>query len=257
MGKGLLALVLAWALIATGFAVYKTVELQDVLNKVQNMEKELATYKKQLANVTELQDRVDFLERSSRMYKELFEDMRAKYSKLKEMLDSKNRTIYVLKKKIEVYEKVPYDYYFVEVFPRYNNTLSEMKEFLKNLTIPENLSDTETEAYLEWALRNAGFDAHIAYGEIEDEETGNETMDTWLVVFLINGTYNIDILNKTVKVFNATEELEIEEKGVEKEYEYEPVTIFKDIYSAIMFFGSVDRWDWWNVTGFPPEKVLS
>jgi len=162
MGKGLLALVLAWALIATGFAVYKTVELQDVLNKVQNMEKELATYKKQLANVTELQDRVDFLERSSRMYKELFEDMRAKYSKLKEMLDSKNRTIYVLKKKIEVYEKVPYDYYFVEVFPRYNNTLSEMKEFLKNLTIPENLSDTETEAYLEWALRNAGFDAHIA-----------------------------------------------------------------------------------------------
>jgi len=68
---------------------------------------------------------------------------------------------------------------------------------------------------------------------------------------------NIDILNKTVKVFNATEELEIEEKGVEKEYEYEPVTIFKDIYSAIMFFGSVDRWDWWNVTGFPPEKVLS
>jgi len=250
VGRKLFVLVLVWALVATGLVVSKSFE-------VSNLEKKLETYKKYASEnsteVARLKRELNSLKKSINYYRSLYSELEKDIGSLKRQLNLQNETIANLKKELEAYKGVPYDYYFCKIFPRHNNTLSELKAFMSNLTIPSNLTDKKLEAFLEWALKNAGFDAHIAYGEIEDEKSGDEWMDTWIVVFLKDGVYYIDKTPEGLKIFNASEELEIEHNGKEMELEYEPSTIFKDIYSVIMFFGNPEEWSWWKDLGFPPK----
>jgi len=66
--------------------------------------------------------------------------------------------------------RVPEGYYSTNFFPNYNGTFSDLKEFLyRDFKLPRGYQEgvfdcSESAAYLEWALEDAGFDAYIATG---------------------------------------------------------------------------------------------
>ena len=257
MGKKVLvalAILLIWAVVASGLAAVKNNELKQLRNELANYEKMAS---EDSTHFKELQTKLTMVGAKLYTYKVYYKQLAKKYALLKQQMDEKNKTIAHLRKIVEIYTCVPYGYYFYRPFPRFNNSYLELMAFLGNLTTPKGLNGTKLQAFLEWALKCSGFDAHIAYGEIENEKTGNENMGTWIIVFLKDGVYNIVNKDRKFKVFKSDDDLELKVNGTEVEIEYEPITIFKDIYSAIEFFGKPNMFNWWNVTGFPPNLNLT
>jgi len=159
------------------------------------------------------------------------------------MIASQNKLIKELK-------KVPKGYYSTDFFREHRNTIDELKKFLKyEFTLPHAYKDdvfdcSEIAAYTEWALEDAGFEAYIAQGYYVNKAGAGG--HAWVIVKMGNQQYYVD---PTIMRKDDDRTILIPPDG----YNVKPSAVFSNIYEAVEHDKSVDEWDWWSVTGFPPK----
>jgi hypothetical protein len=234
--------------IATGYS-----DLQTSYNKldeahrtyVENYQALSAEYKKQQTDINELQKSYDYLE--------------AKYDTLakeQQKIVSENTD---LKKLLAEYENVPHSYYSVNIFKQYSNTFNDLSRFLTfEFEIPGEYAASffdcsESSAYLEWALENAGFSAEIVTGPSPSDES--DEYHAWVIVHTTD--YRVAI--ESTALFTSEKSVWLSRGRVPgiiysndsliKEWEnyyqgYE--RSFRNIYIAIRDSGKrSDEWNWW------------
>jgi hypothetical protein len=171
-------------------------------------------------------------------------------------LEAENKDLRSL---LEQYEKVPLTYYSSGVFPRHSNTYEELRRFLiYEFTLPTvykaNLFDcSESSAYLEWALENAGFDAHIAFGPIPDDPDSG--YHAWVIVYTERNQVAIEATALTSE-HKFLPSFRLRPSGII--YSNDPLVpgwynyyegydnLFQNIYQAIHSFGTTEEWNWWE-----------
>lgn len=167
------------------FAVFKITGLSQDYDLLQSRFHTLQSdYTTLEFNFSQLQSDHDELYSEYRSLALSYESLEANYQALHSDYDMLQGRIYELQSSYEElqwqneslrnllqeYEKVPNDYYSIGAFPHHSNTYGELTNFLLwEFVLPTgyktNIFDcSESAAYLEWALENAGFDADIAVG---------------------------------------------------------------------------------------------
>jgi len=170
-------------------------------------------------------------------------------------LEAENRDFQEL---LSEYENVPHSYYSTNVFKQYSNTWNDLSRFLTSeFRLPsdyeENVFDcSETSAYLEWALENAGFDAKIVVGPSPQDPTGD--YHAWVIVNTTDYRVAVEATGLTSKQRSAYlswgrvpgvvygDDTLID--SWENYYEGYDDT-FRNIYIAIRDFGRLQEWNWW------------
>lgn len=194
-----------------------------------------------------------------------FSDLKSEYDVLKgkvttlqidyDKLQAENRELQIL---LSEYENVPHSYYSTNMFKHYDNTWDDLSRFLTSeFKLPRdyelNVFDcSESAAYVEWALENAGFDAEIVVGKNpSDPTTGNHA---WIIAHTIDYKVAIEATGLTSKnkyaylswgrvpgVIYGNDSLIPEWKNYYDDY----TKSFKNIYKAIRDFGTGQEWNWW------------
>lgn len=169
-----------------------------------------------------------------------------------------------LQRLLSEYENVPHSYYSSDMFKHYSNTWAGLSRFLTSeFKLPrdyeENVFDcSESSAYLEWALENAGFDAELVIGDYpEDPDLGRHA---WVIVYTEDYKVAIEATVFTGKskyayirwgrvpgVVYGEDEMFPWWKNYYEGYDEN----FRNIYIAIRDFGTGQEWNWWEgVLGF-------
>ncbi len=172
-------------------------------------------------------------------------------------LEAENRE---LQRLLDQYEKVPHAYYSTGAFPHHSNTYEELSQFLSSeFEMPRgyklNVFDcSESAAYVEWALENAGFMAEIVVGP---SPSGGGIYHAWVLVQTIDYRVAIEptalsgrgryvwLSWERVPGVIYSEDTLID--GWENYYEGYDES-FKNIYMAIRQFGTSQEWNWWEAS---------
>ncbi len=112
---------------------------------------------------------------------------------------------------------------------------------------------SESAAFLEWTLQNAGFNAHIAIGPAPWEEDGG--YHAWVLVYTeehkvaiettaITGEYEMLGLfsGRTPGVVYSEDPLIPGWQNYYEGYEY----LYKNIYEAVRGYTGIREWNWWE-----------
>ena len=162
------------------------------------------------------------------------------------------------KRLIDQYEKVPNSYYSSSAFRRHPNTLNDLFSFLAlEFVLPTaykaNVFDcSESAAYLEWALENAGFDAKIAIGPSPTKPT---EYHAWIIAYPQGYQVAIEATALTGE-FTLLQLLAGRVPGIIfsddpqfpqwRKYYYGYDRLFQNVYYAIRNYMSVEEWNWWD-----------
>ncbi len=194
-----------------------------------------------------------------------YDSLESKYDKLSgevsslkaenSKLESQNRDLQDL---LNEYEKVPHAYYSTNMFKTYSNTYSDLGQFLNSeFELPSSYEEeifdcSESAAYLEWALENAGFDAEIVVGPFpQDPATG---FHAWVIVYTTEYKVAVEATNfnrdrNGYRSWGRTPGIVFSDdtliKGGEAYYDgYDDR--FENIYEAIREYrASAQQWNWW------------
>ena len=155
--------------------------------------------------------------------------------------------------------KVPSGYYSTNKFPNYAGRYSDLETFLTSgFKLPAGYTAgvfdcSESAAYVEWALEDAGFNTVIACGPAPWDPS--EGLHAWVIVYTSDG-YQVAIeptaltrygLWDRIKRFFTGKVKGIVYSGDTGAYNYyHPQSIFADIYDAIRGTGSAEEWNWWE-----------
>lgn len=150
-----------------------------------------------------------------------------------------------LQRLLEEYEQVPHDYYYSGGFAYHSNTYPELCDFLDyefqpTLRYERDVFDcTESSAYVEWALENAGVDDQIVDGPTPWSQTSG--FHSWIIVntqtqqVAIEATIRPRIVYKDA--WDAT---------AWQNYYHGYYALYENVYEAIRH-GSIQQWDWREV----------
>lgn len=164
-------------------------------------------------------------------------------------IESENKRITNL---LNQYEKVPNGYYTTSSFRKHDNTFSELQKFLLNeFELPKgyvlNIFDcSESSAYLEWALDNAGFDADIVTGKTP---WGGDGYHAWVIAHNTDMTAAVEATALTGgylrKLSGRDGIVRGGDLGANNYYNgYD--NSFKNIYLAVKGYGTTEQWNWWE-----------
>ncbi len=194
-----------------------------------------------------------------------YDSLESKYDKLSgevSALNTENRKLEREKEDLQdllnEYEKVPNAYYSNNIFKTYSNTYSDLGQFLNSeFKLPssydlEIFDCSESAAYLEWALENAGFDAEIVTGLFPQDPASG--FHAWVIVETTDYQVAVEATNfnrdrnafrswgRTPGVVYSDDNL-IE--GADDYYNgYDDR--FRNIYEAIREYrASAQQWNWW------------
>jgi hypothetical protein len=162
------------------------------------------------------------------------------------------------KRLIDQYEKVPHSYYSAGGFTRHSNTVEELFKFLTlEFVLPRNyqlniFDCSESSAYLEWALENAGFSAKIAIGPAPTKPT---EYHAWVIAYTqeyqvaieataLTGEFNLLYLlaGRIPGVIFSDDPLVPNAKNYYTGYD----RLLQNIYDAVRNDMSVEEWNWWE-----------
>lgn len=171
-------------------------------------------------------------------------------------LEAENRELQTL---LDQYEKVPHAYYSIEGSTQYSNTYEELCQFLTyEFVLPRgyraNVFDcSESAAYLEWALENAGFNAYIATGSAPWEPSSG--YHAWVIAYTaeykaaieataLTGEYYLLYLfaGRIPGIVYGDDSLIPGWNNYYNGYD----TRLKNIYEAIRNSGTTEEWNWWE-----------
>ena len=214
-----------------------------------------------VSNYQSLESNYDSLQVNYNSLHSDYDTLQGKLSQLESSyskLENDNRE---LQRILEQYEKVPQAYYSTAAFPHHPNKYDSLNYFLKfEFELPRgyetNVFDcSESAAYTEWALENAGFDAYIAIGRIPwDPSSGYHA---WVMVHTseynvaieataLTGEYKSSYLftgkGRVPGVVYDNDQLI---PGWNNYYDgYD--NIFQNIYQAIRNHRTTEEWNWWE-----------
>lgn len=162
-----------------------------------------------------------------------------------------------LQRLLDQYEKVPHSYYSTSPFSHHLNTRGEFFKFLTSEFIlprgyEENVFDcSESAAYVEWALENAGFDAYIAVGPTPWDPTSG--YHAWVIVDFIEYGEKYRVAIEATALTGGyhgpsgtTLFQNIPSVVVGNNYYEGYDDTFQNIYQAIRQRVSVEEWNWWE-----------
>jgi len=161
----------------------------------------ISNYNSLDSNYKQLKSDHDDLDSKYKLLESDYESLQLDYDKLEErvsalwisnsQLEAENKalknTVDQQKRIIDQYEKVPHSYYSAGGFTRHPNTWGELTKFLSlEFVLPKNyqlnvFDCSESAAYLEWALENAGFQAEIATGRTPWNPTSG--YHAWVIAY--------------------------------------------------------------------------
>jgi len=191
-------------------------------------------------------------------YDQLLQDynaLKAKYESLQEKVNELEEKVNELEYLLRQYEKVPHNYYETNYFAS-NGTAKELKGILRQAhdmlsrDYKAGVFDcSESAAFIEWVLEDAGYDAYIAVGPAPwDPKSGYHA---WVIAYTRDG-YVAAVECTITTSSRIWLELELLDygiiygndpnaKGYYEGYDY----LFKNIYQAIRYFGAFE-WNWWE-----------
>jgi hypothetical protein len=204
-------------------------------------------------NYGTLQDNYESLEVDYEALQQSFTELQLSYNQL-EVENANLRSI------LQQYEQVPHDYYSSGVFGYHSNTYTELCDFLDHEFPPirsyqQNVFDcSESSAYVEWALQNAGFDTQIAVGRTPWDQ--NSGYHAWLIVNTKDHRVAIEATaltgwDKFVNIFLfRTPGIVYSDdwlvSGWQNYYDgYDG--LYNNIYEAVRHDRSIQEWNWWEV----------
>lgn len=219
-------------------------------------------YQKLQQDYNSLRSNYEELERSAGTWKSKYDQLlqdynalKAKYDSLQDRVDELEAKVAELESLLREYENVPHGYYETNYFAS-NGTARELKGILKRAH--EMLSRdymagvfdcSESAAFIEWVLEDAGYDAYIAVGPAPwDPDAGYHA---WVIAYTKDG-YVAAIECTITTSSRSWLELELLDYGIiygddpyaEGYYEgYDH--LFKNIYQAIRYYGAFE-WNWWE-----------
>lgn len=218
------------------------------------------------ANYAQLQGSYSSLESNYQTVQSEYQTVKSEYDTLQgsyAQLQSSYNTLEVenanLQSLLQQYEQVPHDYYSATGFVHHSNTYAELCHFLSSeFVLPRgykaNVFDcSESSAYLEWALENAGFDAQIAVGPPPwDQSSGYHA---WVIAYtkeysvaieataLTGGYKFLDLfLFRTPGVVYSNDPLIPGWQNYYNGYDH----LFRNTFEAIRYYGSTEEWNWWE-----------
>ena len=224
-----------------------------------------ANYNMLQSNFSSLQTELQSLRADYNTLESDYESLESEHDTLKSKVTSMTAENNILEREnrdlqnlLDEYESVPHSYYSINTFKHYSNTWDELSRFLTSeFKLPReyelNVFDcSESSAYLEWALENAGFDAEIVIGKDPTDPTqGNHA---WVIAYTTDFKVAIEATGLTTKekyaylswgrvpgVVYGDDTLI---SGWENYYDgYDDS--FRNIYIAIRDSGISQEWNWW------------
>ena len=248
--RTVLTFLFIWAVFATVLAAYSIQSNHELEDKVKRLELDVRAYSSSRENLLkkndELWDTINKLKEENRHLRSEVQKLRQEKRELEQEIQRLRDKIATLNRIIDEFKKVPKGYYSADFLPEHKNTVRELRNFLRyEFRLPHKYDDgvfdcSEIAAYTEWALEDAGFDAYIAEGY------KGAIGHAWVVVKVAGTTYYID---PTIMRKDDDRTILISPS----DYRIKPSAIYSNIYEAIERDKSVEEWDWWTVTGFPPK----
>lgn len=167
----------------------------------------------------------------------------------KQFQQSNNELSVVIENLILFYEGfqgVPAGYFDVNVFPLYDNTVNQLVSFLDSGLLKQKayqvsvFNCSESAAYVEWALDDAGFNAVIATGTSPWSIYSNHA---WVIVYTIEQTVAIEA-NKVLRGEGSKSIVYVGDTNWDNYYNgYR--WLFEDIFEALQYY-SIRSWNWWD-----------
>jgi len=191
------------------------------------------------------------------MYDSLYNEytaLKAKYDALQEETQELQAKIDELENLLKQYESVPHNYYETDLFYS-SGTAAELMGVLRQAhemlarDYKENVFDcSESAAFIEWVLEDAGYDAYIVVGPAPWDPEGYHA---WVLAYTTDGY--VAAIECTITT-SSRSNLELEmlyygiidanhpyAKGYYEGYDMK----FKNIYLAIRHYGKFE-WNWWE-----------
>lgn len=269
------AVTISLSLLLVGGGVFSGLRIVDMTDKIDELESDYATlnanfdllasdYQSLISDFNSLDSSQNSLQSDYQLLESDYQSLRSDYNtsqgRISELQYSNSRLqdeLDELQRLLDQYEKVPHSYYSTSPFSHHPNTRGEFFSFLTSgFILPRgyevNVFDcSESAAYVEWALENAGFDAYIAVGPtpwdpisgyhawvlvdfIEDGEEYRVAIEATALTGEYHGPsgttlfLNIPSLVCGINYYEG--------------YDY----IFQNIYQAIRQRVSVEEWNWWQ-----------
>lgn len=243
-----------------------SVMVQQVDDLQNNLQEKVTQIQSQLTTITQLQEQkaqlqsqIDDLEVSYESLSSDYDQLEIVYNELSaeySVLEAENMRLSEL---IDLYEKVPKSYYQSNIFSQHSNTYTELCSFLKwDFRLPRDYESgvfdcSETSAYLEWALEDAGFNAKIAVGLTPWDP--DEGYHAWVLVnteeyqvaiesTAFTGEFSdiYPLSGRTPGVIYGNDSRISYWENYYNGYEY----LFNNIYHAIKKYNSHQEWNWWE-----------
>lgn len=211
------------------------------------------------ATYTELDSKYDTLETKYNELDSDYDKLEWRMSDLQSRYNSVQSENSRLQSLLDEYEKVPNGYYSSGDFQHHSNTLDQLFSFLKyEFHLPRGYQThvfdcSESTAYLEWALENAGFGARIAVGRAPWNPTSG--YHAWVIAYTADN-YRVAIeataltgesvlsqslMGRTPGVIYSNDSLVSSWQNYYEGYD----NLYQNIFRAIRSDKSVGEWNWW------------
>ncbi len=208
------------------------------------------SYQDLLMSYYALKQDYENLKKSYQELDENYQSLQQDYQKLK----IENQALQTM---LQGYAGIPPGYYATDAYPNHQNTLEELERFISQefnppLGYEEGVFDcSDSSAYLEWALEDAGFDAYIVVGACPwDPSRGSHA---WVLVRTDEGEWvAIEATHGWIVYKDYTSEYSrwCSEECYQRYYSYDEM--YSNIYQAVEryypYYG-YSEWDWWREYG--------
>jgi hypothetical protein len=248
--------VLTVLLVAGG--VYTGINMSDMRSELDILESNYAhlqtVFNSLDSTYRTLHDNYESLDADYESLQQSYSELQASYNQL-EADNSNLRTL------LQQYEQVPHNYYYSTAFAHHSNTYAELCDFLDHefgstRSYEPNVFDcSESSAYLEWALENAGFDTQIAVGPPPWDQ--NSGYHAWVIVNTKDQRVAIEATALTgwdkffsIFLFRTAGIVYYDDwlvSGSQNYYDGYDL-LHNNIYEAVRHDLSISEWNWWEVT---------
>jgi hypothetical protein len=244
--------------------VYSVINILDMKGELDRLESNYAqlqtTYNSLESTYSRLHDNYQSLETDYQSLETDYQSLQFSFTQLElsyNQLQAENADLRTL---LQQYEQVPHNYYYSGAFDYHSNTYGELCNFLDHEFGPITSYDadvfdcSESSAYLEWALENAGFDAQIAVGPAPWDQ--NSGYHAWVIVNTKEDQVAIEataltgwdkfisiFLFRTPGIVYTDDWLVPGCQNYYHGYDY----LYDNIYQAVRHGHSIQEWNWWQV----------
>jgi len=235
-------------------------QFETVSSKYEKIRREYDSLKR---NLEEIQTKYDEARSSAQQWKTKYENLQQKYDELEFNNKMLTQRVNELEKKVDElenllkqYEQVPHGYYETDLFHSDGtagdiiNVLRQAHQMLARDYKEDVFDCSESAAFIEWVMEDAGYDARIAVGPAPwDPKAGYHA---WVIVYTKDGyvaaieptitTRSLSIIELELLSYGIIYGNDEHAKGYYEGYDH----LFKNIYYAIRYCGSVEEWNWWE-----------